>query len=260
MKKYPALTVLVLFIACGAPRIDTSSDKRMGASIARVRNSLPEAKRKQFDEAMVTLSVRNMYQRRTAGTTTRDAMAEMKVQLAGKTGEEVIVDAAKARSEAEARLRGEANAEIEKLEKARAAVDAAKGDLAKFAVLDAKFQPASPGAEAVIVLTVRNNTMHAVKRAYFVGTLVSPGRSAPWLRKDFGYETPGGIEPGKQATWRLHPDEFSDWRTIKPDKDAALEVEVTGLVGADGKRLFTDAEFTDQDAARLAALRKQHGL
>jgi hypothetical protein len=262
MKRYVALSLLMFLVACGAPRIDTSSDERMGKSIARVRDSLPEAKRKEFDQAMVTMSLMNLSSQRTGRMSTQESLAATKARIAGKTADEVIAEASKVRAEAEAKVRKTAKADIEELEKARAAVEAVKGELAKFEVLDAKFRPTpvSVGTEPLIILTVRNNTAHRVSRAYFVGTLTSPGRSVPWLRKEFGYEIRGGIEPGRQATWRLSPDRFSEWGAVKPDNDARLTAEVIALEGADGKRLFTDAEFTDQDAARLASLKKQYGL
>ena len=48
-----AFTVLA---GCSDPKIDASSDEAMKASVEKVRESLPEAKRKDFDESMQLLA------------------------------------------------------------------------------------------------------------------------------------------------------------------------------------------------------------
>jgi hypothetical protein len=44
-------TILLAF-GCGDPKIDTSSDEKMKASIEQVRQSLPSNKRAEFDDAI----------------------------------------------------------------------------------------------------------------------------------------------------------------------------------------------------------------
>jgi len=122
--------------------------------------------------------------------------------LNGKSADEVIAEGAKIKAEAEAKAKEEAKAEIAKLEKAKAEMDAAKAQMAKFEIIDAKFRqiPDFMGMmQPTITMTVKNNTPYPVSRAFFVGTLTSPGRSVPWLRKEFNYSISGGIEPGELA-------------------------------------------------------------
>lgn len=259
-----ALLAAVMLTGCSKPRIDTSSDEAMGASVTRVRDSLPEEKRKEFDDAYIAVAMQGLtLESMMTGTVTPGSVTgAAKARLNGKTADEIIAEAAKLKADAEAKARTEAEAEMAKLEKAKVALEAAKVEMAKFQVIDARFRQTKnfiDMLEPMITLTVKNNTPHAVSRAFFVGTLSSPGRAVPWLREEFNYSIRGGLEPGEQATWNLSPNQFSEWGTVRPGKDAGLRVEVVGLEGADGKRLFTDAEFDEEDAARLASLRKQYG-
>ena len=271
------LAVLGVCVAgCGAPRLDGSSDERMRESVSAVRESLPQGQRKEFDEAILVVAMRDIPPGRTLPKTItpESIAAQAKEKLSGKSADEVIAEATRLKGEMEAQVREdaarrrvnareEATAEVRQLEVRRAAVEAAKRELAKFQILDSRFSlAAGPRAsEPMIVLTVRNGTSYPVSGASFSGAVVSPGRSVPWLTEQFSYAIPGGLEPGEQATWRLAPnDPSSAWGTIRPPKDAALQVEVIALEGPDGNRLFTNLQFDDADAQRLAALKKQYGL
>ncbi len=88
-----------------------------------------------------------------------------------------------------------------------------------------------------------------------MGTLASPGRSVPWLKEDFNYSIPGGLEPGELADWTLVPNSFGAWGTVKAPKDAILTVEVVRLDGPNGKTLF-DSKFDESKVERLTALKK----
>ena len=51
IKKILGLALIVVLIAgCSDPKIDASSDESMKASVQKVRESLPESKRGDFDE------------------------------------------------------------------------------------------------------------------------------------------------------------------------------------------------------------------
>jgi hypothetical protein len=269
-----ALSVCVA--ACGPPRFDASSDESMRESVARVRASLPEGQRKEFDEAFLVVAMHGLSpQQRLSGTVTPESIAvEAKEQLAGKSADEIIAEANRLRVETETtareaetrareKAREEARVEIAKLEERRAAVQAARMEIVKFQILESRFSQVATreGPEPMIVLTVLNGTSYPVSSAFFVGSVTSPDRSVPWITEEFNYSIPGGLEPGERATWRLAPnDPFSTWKAIRPGKDAMLQVEVIALQGPDGKRLFTDLEFNQGDATRLASLKSKYGL
>jgi hypothetical protein len=199
-----------------------------------------------------------------AGKTTApaDMTKNMKAELDGKTAEEVIAAADKIDAERKARERAAAAKEVESLLHERDAANAAKAELAKFGVLRAHFSKEKNVlglSEPRIEMRVKNGTATPVSRAYFVGVVSSPGRSIPWLKETFNYEIRGGLEPGEEATWQLAPNMFSPWGTTDVPADAGLSVTVVQLDGPDGKPLYSILKFTENDAARLAALQKEFG-
>ena len=116
--------------------------------------------------------------------------------------------------------------------------DKAQYLLSRFFVERARFYYSKGGfmEEAVIDLSVRNNGDQAVSRAYFHGVLITPGRSIPWVKENFNYEIPGGLEPGESANWKLSPNMFGEWSKAPKDRDdMVLKVTVTRLDGPDGK-------------------------
>lgn len=126
-------------------------------------------------------------------------------------------------------------------------------ELEKFKVTKARFYKTRSWyiTEPVIDLEVRNGTSTAVSRVYFRGNLQSEGRSVPWVRDEFNYKIPGGLEPGEEARWRLNPNMFSEWGTVEAPSDAVLTVEVLGLDGPEEEELFS-TRGEEQVAEELA--------
>jgi hypothetical protein len=263
------MLVMLSAAACGAPRIDTSSDEKMTASMERVRASLPPDRRARFDGAIAIVGMSNI----DLASAMADAMAgktpsaermlgDTKAALNGKTADEIIAAADTIMAQRKAKERAEAIKEIEELIKERDAAKLAAAELAKFEILRARFSQRKDYLgmkQPQIELRVRNGTAKAISHAYFVGTLSSPGREVPWLKKDFNYSISGGIEPGEETTWQISPNSFSAWGVVDAPNDAGLQVTVTQLDGPDGKPLFSTQLFTEQDAARLASLQKEYG-
>lgn len=256
-----------LFIAgCSKPKIDATSDETLKASIEKVRESLPEGNRKEFDEAIQVLAFSNL----DLGTVFSDAMSgtntsvsSMKDALAGKTGFEVIQEAEKLKVERQAKEKEQALQEIKELEEKRIKAEEARSQLSSFKITRSRFYKRRReylGPEPIIELTVQNETKFPVSRAYFTGTLASPGRAVPWLKDQFNYEISGGLEPGEKATWSLAPNMFSDWGKVEAPKDAVLTVTVEQLDGADGESLFSRRDFDDNDMERLTSLKKEYGI
>ncbi|WP_312686461.1 DUF6694 family lipoprotein [Kosakonia sp.] len=105
MKKFAvAMTFALILSGCDSqPTIDTSSEASMKTSIQKVRESLPEAKRAAYDDALqvIVLSRLNLKDLMQAGANQNTAQLEekMKGDLTGKTGEEIIAYADKIRKE-----------------------------------------------------------------------------------------------------------------------------------------------------------------
>lgn len=254
----------LLLGACAEPKIDTSSDDRMKASIAEARASLPEAKRSKFDTALQVLFFSGLsfgdVLRQGAAPGVGGIETRVKEALNGKSASDVIAAADSVRKQQEAKEREQALQEIRELEEKKSAADGARQELAKFVVVRSRFyhrHEALGITEPIIELTVRNGTSGPISRVYFVGTLASPKRSVPWLKESFNHQIPGGLEPGEQASWRLSPNMFSEWGRVQAPGDAVLTLEVVRLDGANGAKLYSTMDFTDEDAARLATLRAQ---
>ena len=134
--------------------------------------------------------------------------------------------------------------------------------LKNFTVLKASFHKKKRkygGTIPIIKLTVKNDMGHAISRAYFKGTLISDGRSVPWLEEEFNYQISGGIESGETNEWSLAPNRFSDWGTVDIAQDAKFIVEVTDLDDANGNRLipFSD-RFSERDENKLKRLKEDY--
>jgi len=256
---------LIVWSCSGEPKIDTSTEENMKSSIERVRQSLPEEQRSQFDEAIQILAFseiefKDILSKGVTGVGTMEA--KMKEAINGKTGREVITAAEEVKRKRKEKEKVQALQEIKELEEKKASMEKDKKELAKFEVLRSRFYKLKgefrfPGGEPIIELTVKNGTQHAVSRAYFIGTLASPDRSVPWLKESFNYSISGGLEPGEQATWKLAPNIFSEWGKVNAPKDAVLTVEVERLDGADGQALYSLRKFTEDDEMRLNKLKKQ---
>lgn len=238
----------------------------MKESVDEVRDSLPEERRHEFDQAIRELAFANL--------SLEDLMmqgqmenveywgSKMKARLADKTGPEIIAEAETLRREREQMQREQALQEIAELEAKRRAATEAKEHLRRFEVKRSRFYkvPQRFGrAEPIIELSVLNGTDHAISRAYFVGTLASPGRSVPWLKESFNYAISGGLEPRESATWKLAPNTFSDWGTVEAPADAVFTVEVVKLDGPGGEVLFDAEGLSEFDAERLVELQREYG-
>jgi len=223
---------------------------------------LPDGKRTEFDNAVRDLALADvdfkdfMAQGQKPGV---DILAsKMKERLNGKTGQQILADAAKLREERERKEREQAISEIAELQKKQADAAAAKQKLAEFQVTRSRFY-IDEGAfvtKPVIELSVTNRTSSPVSRAYFHGVVASPGRAVPWISENFNYSISGGLEKGESATWRLNPNMFSAWSTKTP-QDAVFTVEVVRLDGPDGKPLYDAEGLSDSENERLAELKKK---
>jgi len=282
MKRFLVLLIMAVFLSgCADPKIDVSTEELSKKSVEKVRNSLPEAKRAEFDNAMQAIIMSAAFSKinfadimagkKPEEPTSKDALKILQ-PIHGKTGEQVIAEgnrikeeyAAKEKERVAKRLaedrekaakdREDVLAKIKDLESKKALVEASKAELVKFRIIsarfykkDKKFMDRIIGKEPAIDLNVKNETSHPVSRAYFIGTLSSPGRSVPWLREDFNYSILGGLEKGEEAVWKLAPNPYGKWGTgtIDAPENAVLTVETVRLDGADGKALFDSKGFSD---------------
>lgn len=121
MKKiFGVLLLSCLLAGCDKPKIDSSTDDAMKSSIAKVRESLPENKREEFDSALKVVAFSNInmsdLMRASSDSDKEDIGKKMREPLSGKTGEEVISYAQQVTAERELKQKEQAIQEIKELE------------------------------------------------------------------------------------------------------------------------------------------------
>ncbi|MEI7230195.1 DUF6694 family lipoprotein [Pectobacterium carotovorum] len=257
-----ALAIILSLSGCDKPKIDTSSDEEMKSSIQKVRTSLPDNQRPAYDDALkvVALSHLNLAELMQTGiaNNTSAIEAQMKNDISGKTGEEIISYADKIRKERAERQKLQVRQEIAELEQKQKTAEVSLKLLEAFKVARPRFyfEKKEYGKDQPIIsLSVENGTTKAVSRAYFKGVIASPGREVPWFTDTFSYQISGGLEPGEKADWNLAPNPYSNWGNAAAPADAVFTITVIRIDDAQGNPVFGDSEFTERDADRLAEIR-----
>lgn len=261
MWKLFAVAVPALLIAgCGEPKLDGSSEVALKKSVQEISQKLPADKKSQFesDLKLIALSGMDVPAIMRGEKKTSDLTTGLLSSLDGKTVDEVSSAATAIRIAREVKEKEQAIIEIEELKKKKVDSELAKNELRKFTVSKSRFylqeEKYSPRPKPIIEVTVKNGISAAISRAYFKGTIASPGRSIPWLVEDFNYEISGGLEPGEEQSWTLAPNMFSDWGKVNAPADAVFTVEVVRLDGSDKKAMFGSSLFTEENQKRLDLL------
>jgi hypothetical protein len=237
---------LLLLTSCQA-KIDGSDDQSLKESIDKVRESLPEAERADFNKATKTIAYSSLKEKGQAVglfTDPKLLIAEMGEKMDGMNAEQVIEEAKRLR----AAVRGE---EVAKLEKEIAELEAeseeAAGELSKLAISGLEY------ADKKATYTLTNNTVHSLSRVAEEFLLTTPGRAVPWAKKVFGESIPGGLEPGES----MDMDFTASYMNVSVDlpEDAEIAVRVVAIYGPDGEAIVQ--EPGDYSKRRLGELRKE---
>lgn len=264
MKRLTVVALAIAITACSEPAIDASSEEALETSVKRVSEKLDVDKRAKFEESMqvIALSGMDMGNILAGRLTPQQFTDDLYASLDGKTADEVISHAEAIRAERQARERAQALEEIAELEQVALAAKEARAELGKFTVQRSRFYKReseySYRAKPIIEIAVRNDTAYPVSRAYFKGTIASPGRAVPWLVEDFNYSIAGGIEPGEEAEWVLAPNSYGAWGAVSPPEDAVFTVEVVRLDGPDGESVLDARGLSERQQSRLQKLKEQY--
>ncbi len=255
-------SIFLLITACSDPTLDASSDEAFRTSLEKISRSLSPEQQAQLRNDVSMLAMQSVDFGALLQGEQTDVERNMRTQFDGKTASEVMSEAARVRAERDERERQQGLSEIEELLEKKQRAEIAKQQLAKFKVLRSRFYKQSQrfgDPEPIIVLELTNGTPSAISRAYFQGTLASPGRQIPWLKETFNYQVPGGIEPGETASWSLAPNRFSEWGKVRVPEDAVLTVEPYRLDGPDGEALYDATGLGEHEQARLERLQERFG-
>jgi hypothetical protein len=256
LKTITLLIFIALLITSCSPKIDTSSKNKMESSIEKVRQSLPENKRAEFDVSLQMLFYIQMseYFPREA-----DTSSNSQLNIDGKTGLEIITLVKNLEKKEREQERKKVMQKIKELENKKVSAEKEKAELAKFKLVSSRFYKQKEeysDEELIIEFTMKNETNYPISGGYFIGTLASPNRSVPWLKKFFNYSISGGLEPGEEITLRLVPQYSSELNTINISQDAVFTIEVRQLNGVKNKPLFSACKFTRKDEKQLRELKE----
>ncbi len=253
MKKlsFMLLALAIMLAGCADPAIDGSSEETMAASLEEVKSDLPKDERARFDDALdsyllFTIGYEDYLQTPQSAAT----RARIREALHGKTGMDIIDGVPEAERQSALRELARLKEKKQRAIEVKKALEDFRVESSLFYKLKDKYGKPVPHVK----LRVRNNTPHPVSKAYFRSTLTAPGRAAPLLRKEFSYQAPGGLTPGRDAYWQLTFDRYSEWGTVDAPVDAVLYVEVFRLDGTDNKPLLFLQELTADEAEKLEEL------
>lgn len=277
-----AVVVLLLGLAgCPGPTVDGSSNEALTASTTKMKESLSDEKRREFEEALQILAFANIQSLGDLMKVGQDPEAlkqEVRRRLAGKSVDQIIEEARTVKAEREARAEKErAEAEVKAAEE-KAAREARERErkLQQVSELVFQLQAASASREVLkkfeigasrlttvdigfverrqIHLEVTNRTDKTVSRAFFNAEVLTPGRDLPWVSTDFNYEIPGGLQAGESAVWVLSPNMFGDFARVPTDReDCVLVVACQKLEGAN-REAFANDDFDQDKAEQLRKL------
>lgn len=259
-------TVIALLVGCGEKKIDGATEESFKKSIGSVSESLPAERREQFKQDVILLSMKgiDLASVMSGKQTSQGVLDTARQDMDGKTAAQIMDQASAVRLEREKREKEQALAEIQELMSKKDKAENAKAQLQAFKVSKSRFylesQKYISQKKPFVELSVKNGTDQAISRAFFKGTIASPGRSVPWFSDVFNYEIPGGLEPGETADWVLGPNPYSDWGKVDAPADAVFTVEVYRLDGADKKALYSSEGLTEANQKRLEALQKKYSI
>ncbi|WP_231421717.1 DUF6694 family lipoprotein [Pseudomonas sp. Leaf59] len=258
--------IATLLVGCGDKKIDGATEDSFKKSMSAVSESLPADKRDQFKQDVILLSMKgiDLASVMSGKQTSQSVFDTARQDMDGKTAAQIMDQASAVRLERERREKDQALAEIQELISKKNKAESAKAQLQAFTVGKSRFylesQKYISQKKPFIELSVKNGTAQAVSRAYFKGTIASPGRSIPWFSDVFNYEIPGGLEPGETADWVLGPNPYSDWGKVDAPADAVFTVEVYRLDGANKTALYSSEGLTESNQKRLEALQKKYSV
>lgn len=265
MKKTALLLVLTIAVTGCGRKVDTSSPQAYTSSVDKMQDGMSDAKKQQFHDALVALAFDTADPKSGLFSS---ASADAPIFLAagdkvkGKTADEIIRSGYQVRlSILDKEIQKDVSsiqAAVMARKKVASVFDNVRIDSARYFIDHSNEFMAQP----IIAFHITNASKLPIKTLYAHGTLVSPGRSIPWVSADFNYAFEGGLEPGENQSLRLAPNTFGDWAgkdTFTSRTDLMLKIEVTNLEGADGQKLIneegTDSKATQEDMADKQKLR-----
>ena len=138
--------------------------------------------------------------------------------------------------------------------------DVLKEEFRKFKIISATYSndKSDWSTQAILSLSIKNETKYPILKAYFKASLKSKSRTIPWKTDTFMMGFDGGIESNETVSRNLILDR-EPWKEDPLPADIIMNVELLKLYGADGKELLiSSVKFTEEDNKRLIELKNKY--
>jgi len=250
LKKNISIVILVAALqSCSAEKtLNTDNTEVYTKSLSAVSEGLSPDQQEDLQLALRSLLASSVDPSGQGGLGTLTALAAMTPeQMLAAIGDEVdgltaieVIDLSLQRKIE--RLQSQISSGEQTLAEANAEQAAADEILAQISIENPRYywNKTRYRTEPVISFTVRNEGAVPVKRIFMHGTVITPGRSIPWIDEDFNYDFSGGLEPGEEQALNLAPNSFGPWgeQATQDRGDLVLELELMNYEGADGTRVL----------------------
>lgn len=252
------LFFLFLFlIGCGETRVDTSSYETLVKSLAKIRTSLPENKKKEFDEYSMLMAFYEVDLKKLVPGENVDKLSDARINVAlnGKTGEEILAEGPKYKSDFEKLTREKLVQEHNKIAKKKNEYIMAKKMITVFKVVRSRlFKEKASGSDAmvpILEMNVKNGTDQAVYKVHFDWELSNPNNGESKGERGLVYEIPEGFQPNDAAVWKI----TSKITDLEISPELKLKINITQLDDKNGEPLFGGNKLTEKEEERLAELK-----
>lgn len=252
------LPFLFLFLfGCGETRVDTSSYETLVKSLAKIRTSLPENKKKEFDEYSMLMAFYEVDLKNLAAGEGVDKLADAKINVAlnGKSGEDILAEGPKYKSDIERLNREKLVQEHNKIAKKKNDFIMAKKMITTFKVVKSRlFKEKASGSDImvpILEMNVKNGTDQAVFKVHFDWDITNPSNGESKGERGVVYEIPEGIQPNDAAVWKITP-KITD---IEISPEFKLKINIIQLDDKNGEALFGGNKLTEKEEERLAELK-----
>ncbi len=259
MTKWIKLGIIFFIVAvaagCSKPKIDASTDELLLITSDKLRESVPEQKRADFDQALNVWTSQLVEDDGNSGAVTvgQSLETDIRYKLNGKTTDEIISGAKIMAAEELKKIEiisyelNEFNPSYEFNPLNKASIE----EIEEFGVMHYEFISYDAGSRVpVFDVTFKNSSNYPIYSIYFEVVVTTPEYSIPYFNDSFGYPMPDGLEPGgiQRVTWANNPSSlwFNNPLDIKSKDGFKFTVDNVAIQGGvNGNTLYRKPKIED---------------
>ena len=247
---------MVLF-GCGEARVDTSSYETLVKSLGKIRASLPDNKKKEFDEYSMLMVFYEVEPKMLALDEKIEKINNAKINeaLNGKSGEEILAEGPKYKADFEKINKEKLVQEYNIIMKKKNDFILSNKKMPLFKVVRSKlFKEKAEGSNVQVLaleLNVKNGTDQPVFKVHFDWELTNPSNNESKGEQALVYEIPAGLNPNESVTLKVFP-KITD---IEISPELKLKINIKRLDDKNGNALFIGNNLSNQEEVRLNELK-----